>query len=66
MILESKKLQEHVHNKLEDTFHGRDMFGRSKALKCLRNLYLFLRELGTTIHSLRAVNNKTRAVLVQN
>ena len=48
MLLENKVARV-IHNKLEDILHGVDMFGRSKVQKCLRNLDLFLRELGTTI-----------------
>ena len=49
MMLLENKVTIVIHNKLEDIFHGADMFGRSKVQKCLRNLYLLLRDLGTTI-----------------
>ena len=49
MMLLENKVTRVIHNKLEDIFHGADMFGRSKVQKCLRNLYLLLRDLGTTI-----------------
>lgn len=41
------------------------MFGKSKTLKGLRNLDLFLRELGTTVLSLSVVNTKVRVIFVQ-